>query len=94
MSNWRPEGWKKLSQLEKERPFMPEPFNGRLPTKHTYFEAGADAMLGAITEEIEKGLLTEEEIDIEARAKARYSWLEYGKDIAQAQLQKILDQIT
>jgi len=50
----------------------------------------ADVPIKIICEEIEKGLLTDEEMDIEARARARNSWLEYGKDIAKAQLQKIL----
>jgi hypothetical protein len=45
---WRPEDWKTFNQLTEERPFMSEPFDGRLPTANTYFETGADAMLRAL----------------------------------------------
>lgn len=54
------------------------------------WEAAADQILEAIREEIEKGLLTDKEIDVEARTRPRQTWLEYGRDMAQAQLQKIL----
>ena len=50
----------------------------------------ADQILTLLKEEIEKSLLTKEEIDIEARARARNTWLEYGKDIAQAQVNNTL----
>ena len=53
----------------------------------------AGQILSLLIEEIEKGLLTEKEIDIEARSRPRETWLEYGKDIAQAQLQKIIKRL-
>ena len=86
MSNWRPEDWDKNDPLLTEADWDDSADIGE-----KCYEAGADAMLEAISEEIEKGLLTDEEL-LEARGCDAWG-LEVEalmEKVAQAQLQKIL----
>lgn len=88
--NWRPEGWGKIKTQEHNN-LMESKGKGHWPTfDDDYMEAGADAMLEATCEEIEKGgLLTEKE---RIKAVGRfYSGGSFGLErLAQAQLYKIL----
>jgi len=108
MSNWRPEGWDtnrfglRVAQGRKLEPHERDNALTSLKLARESYEAGADAMLEAISEEIEKSLLTDEEIK-EAEEKwiagalpeqmislGRGHYEDITPIIAQAQLQKIL----
>jgi hypothetical protein len=79
--HWR-DGSSWTFEQAKQQRFM------KTEIRRSYEEA--DEYVSLLIEEMKKELLTEKEIDIEARSRPRETWLEYGKDIAQAQLQKII----
>lgn len=79
--NWRPERWEDIVR---------EWFSARSRLADSFiFEGGADAMIKAICEEIERAILSREEINI-ALMCGGIPPGDFYDDIAQAQLQKIL----
>jgi hypothetical protein len=96
MKTWRPEGWDNPYSEDKK---LTKPWTEwHQSDAELAFEAGADALLKAIREEIEKALLTDEEIwavqgkcppDI-AVMSAKELFKFALREVVQAQLQKIL----
>jgi len=95
MSNWRPKGWDESAEATAKGCAGDKKFKESTLEViiRGMFEAGADAMLKELSEEIEKGLLTDEE--------SYALWLKYEEEhplqdvnweqvLVQAQLQKIL----
>lgn len=87
MSAWRPEGWKN-PYPESDMPEFPE-------IGKRAFEAGADAMIEAVCEEIEKGGIEVQELRALKKSDGYFAVgvdsasIEGAKTVAQAQREKL-----